>query len=168
MDAAAAKLWKAAAALFMALALGACATQLAPNYDKALVEGLTTANTQAMELFAAVSSGTKAVSFPSREEKYNQVIGRLDALSIQAGARPGPKNKVTDSVNAALKKRGIELLADDETPSATALKKISATLVKMRDTDRKQGVTAYEALAFKNQAAIYMDQALTYESFLER
>ena len=168
MEIAVAKLWKASVTLFMALTLGACATQLAPNYDKALVEGITAVNAQAMELFAAVSSGTKAASFPSREEKYNQVIGRLDALVIQAGARPVPKNKVADAVNDALKKRGIDLLADDETPSATALKKISATLVKMRDTDRKQGITPYEALAFKNQAAIYMDQALTYESFLER
>jgi hypothetical protein len=46
--------------------------------------------------------------------------------------------------------------------------KISETLVKMRDTDKNQGVTATEVQVFKNQVAIYLDQALTYESFLER
>jgi hypothetical protein len=38
----------------------------------------------------------------------------------------------------------------------------------MRDTDSEQGVTAIEVAAFKQQIAISMDQALTYEKALER
>ena len=38
----------------------------------------------------------------------------------------------------------------------------------MRDTDRKQGLTAFEVGAFKGQATIYFDQAITYENFLQR
>jgi hypothetical protein len=38
----------------------------------------------------------------------------------------------------------------------------------MRDVDKKQGVTAFEVAAFKGQVVIYLDQALTYENFLER
>ena len=57
---------------------------------------------------------------------------------------------------------------DSEIPSATALAEISKTIVKMRDTDQKQGVTGLEVQAFKNQVSVFLDQALTYESFLER
>ena len=153
---------------FIWLLIAGCTTQLAPNYDKALVAGLTSVNSEVMALFASVSAGTKPDSFPQREQKYNAVIGALDALAIQAAARPIPKSSATEAVNKALKNRGVAPLSDDEIPSATALRKISATVVKMRDTDKKQGVTAYEAQAFKNQATIYMDQALTYESYLER
>jgi hypothetical protein len=146
----------------------ACTTQLAPSYDRALATGLTTVNAEVMALFAYASNGTTPDSFSQREQKYNAVIGTLDALTIQAAARPVPKNSATEAVNRALKSRGIELVNDDETPSATALRKVSATVTKMRNTDKKQGVTAYETQAFKNQASIYMDQALTYESYLER
>jgi hypothetical protein len=156
------------ALLLMALLLGGCAAQLAPSYDRALVTGLTHATVDVMALFASVSSGTKPETFAQREQKYNQVIGTLDALAIQSGARPVPKGTTSEAVNKALKDRGVQPVADGEIPSATALKEISKTITKMRDTDRKQGVTAVEAQAFRNQAVIYLDQALTYESYLER
>ncbi|MBC3915949.1 hypothetical protein H8L32_00495 [Undibacterium sp. CY18W] len=156
--------------LGMCMMLAACATQLAPAYDKAVVDGLAAVNTDAMILFASVSNGTDKSSFASRADKYNSLIGRLDALSLQAGARPMPKNKVTDAINRALDKRGSTGIVDDDStpPSAYAIRKVSDTLAKMRDTDRQQGVTAYEALAFKGQAVIYLDQAITYENFLQR
>ena len=152
----------------IALIIGGCPALLAPNYDKALVDGLTSINTNTMEFFASVSGGTKNVDFSERKDKYSSLIGGFDALAIQAKARPVPKNKVTDKVNELLDKRGVAILNDDEAPSSTAITKISETLEKMKSTDQKQGVTAHEVLAFKNQVTIYMDQALTYESFLER
>ncbi len=157
-------------ALAMCIALAGCALQLAPAYNKMVVDELNAVSTDAMILFASTSNGTDKNSFSSREDKYNSLIGRLDALGLQAGARPMPKNKVTDAINRALDKRGSTAMSDDDNtpPSAYAIKKVSETLSKMRDTDRSQGVTAYEALAFKGQASIYLDQAITYENFLQR
>ena len=151
-----------------ALVIGGCPAQLAPSYDKALVDGLTSTNTAIMEFFASASGGTRKTTFPERKEKYSTLIGSLDALAIQAKARPVPKNKVSEKVNEVLNKRGVEIIDEGEAPSATAMTKISETLVKMRDTDEKQVVTSFEVQAFKNQVTIYMDQAVTYESFLER
>lgn len=157
-------------ALLVALSLFGCATQLAPPYDKALVDGLYTVNTETMILLATASGGTKPDTFSTREEKYNALIGQLDALAILAAARPVPKNKVTEAINQLLEKRGSETVVEDDAtpPSAHAIKKISETLSKMRDTDRKQGVTATEVQAFRGQAVIYFDQAITYENFLQR
>ncbi|MCP4351418.1 MAG: hypothetical protein GY795_38620 [Desulfobacterales bacterium] len=86
---------------------------------------------------------------------------------MQKSCQDKPKSKYY-IVNESLNKRGVQTPSDSETPSATAMGKISATLVKMMNTDKKQGVTATEVQAFKNQVTIYLDQALTYESFLER
>lgn len=144
-----------------------CAVKLVPDYDKALVSGLTASNTGIMQLFAATDSGTKHETFSHREDKYNTLIGNMDALRIQAQARPVPDNRITEAVNKLLQGRNSPKLPD-ELPSAFALTKISEILVKMRDTDKKQGVTRGEVQAFKNNVVIYLDQALTYESFIER
>lgn len=157
-----------ALSLAVLLFLTACATTLAPNYDKAIVNGLVSTNTKLMEHFASTSSGTTKETFEKREKTYNNLIGSLDALTIQAKARPIPKNKITKKVNEYLTKRGVQILESEDTPSATALEKISETIVKMRDTDKKQGVTPFEISAFKGQVVIYLDQAITYESFIER
>lgn len=155
-------------ALSIVFAFSACATQLAPPYDKALVDGMASTNKEVMYLFAAASSGTSKDSFQTRADSYNKAIGSADALEIQAKARPLPKTKVTEIANKYLAQRGLPALTDDQIPSATALHKVSETIAKMRDTDKKQGLTGMEVTAFKGQAAIYLDQAITYESFLQR
>lgn len=150
------------------LFLGACSTTLAPHYDQAIVDGLNSTSTGVMQLFASVSGGTTKDTFAQRENTYNSLIGSLDALAIQASSRPIPKNDVTRKVNEYLQRHGIQILNDGEAPSATAMTAISKTLAKMRDTDRKQGLTAFEVSAFKGQVVIYLDQATTYENFLQR
>ena len=160
--------WQSTALVFVVFILGGCATTLAPQYDKALADGLTSSNAVAMEFMASVAGGTQKTTFDQRKEKYANIIGRFDALAIQAGARPMPKNKVVDAISGLLSKKGIPAPDDTVAPSATAMTKISTTFAKMRDTDEKQGVTAIEVQAFKNQVTTYMDQALTYESFLQR
>ena len=154
--------------IFLIFVLCGCATTLAPQYDKALVDGLTSSNTATMEFLASVSGGTQKTTFDQRKEKYSNIIGRFDALAIQAGARPMPRNKVVEAIGGLLSKKGIPVPDDTVAPSASAMTKISGTFAKMRDTDEKQGVTAIEVQAFKNQVSIYLDQAFTYESFLER
>lgn len=167
------KRWYPATLLAFAVALlmVGCATQLAPPYDKAVAEGLNNTSPEVMTLLASMSNGTDKSTFSTREETYNKLIGKLDALVILAGARPMPKNKVTDTINRLLGKRSSDsFLEDDEStpPSAHAIKKIAETLAKARDTDRKQDLTAYEALGLKGQVVIYFDQAITYENFLQR
>lgn len=154
----------------IAFGLSACATKLAPNYDKVVADGLVLVNTEAMTLLANISSGSKANTFSAREEKYNALIGKIEALALQAGARPMPNNKVSGAINRALDKRASQPLSDDEhtPPSAHAIKKIAEAFIMMRGTDRKQGVTETEVMAFKGQIAIYLDQAITYENFLQR
>ncbi|MBC3882813.1 hypothetical protein H8K35_15125 [Undibacterium sp. LX40W] len=143
---------------------------LAPTYDKAVSEALNVANTDAMTLFAGVSLGVQKQDFASRADQYAQVIGKLDALAISANARPIPKNAVTDKVNAVLDKTIPVTVehSDARLPSVVAIRKIAETMTKMRDTDIKQGLTTYEVIAFKQQASIYFDQAITYENFLQR
>jgi N-acetylglutamate synthase/N-acetylornithine aminotransferase len=152
----------------LAFSLTGCVTTLAPSYDQAIVDGLTSTNAQIMELFASAESGTTKKSFSDRSKSYYKIIGRLDALAIQAKARPIPMNQATEKVNAYLSKRSVAVLDTGVAPSATAIEKISATVSKMKSTDQKQGVTAFEVLTFKKQASTYLDQALTYESFLKR
>ena len=154
--------------LILCVGLSACVARLAPNYDKAIADGLVTTSQQLMTHFASTASGTTASSFAQRDATYSSIIGNLDALALQAKSRPTPKSSVGDKVNAYLAKRGITITDTGEVPSAAALEQISITLTKMRDVDKKQGVTAFEVAVFKGQAVIYLDQALTYENFLER
>jgi len=172
----AARIWMASrqlrlpiSSLLLAL-LVSCATQLAPPYDKAVSDGLAAVNVEVMQLFATTSSGTQAATFTSREQSYNATIGKLDALVLQANARPAPDTRLIGTINSFLDKQGIPPVVEvnGEIPSAGALRKVSETVTKMRDTDRKQGVTAFESATFKQQASIYLDQALTYEAFLKR
>jgi hypothetical protein len=162
--------WRQLALVLCVAWLSGCATQLAPAYDKAVVDGLNAANTDTMTLFASASGGTQAATFNAREAHYNGTIGKLDALAVQAASRPVPKNKVTDAVNQLLDKRKISTVSDDDAtpPSVAAIQKVSATLGKMRDTDHQQGLTALEVQGFKNIAVISFDQAITYENFLNR
>jgi hypothetical protein len=157
--------------LVLCLSFAGCAIQLAPPYDKAVVDGLNAANAETMTLLAEVSHGTKSDTFPKREEKYNTLIGKLEALAVSAGARPMPSNKVTETINKQLEKRGtLQDFQDDETtpPSAHAIRKIAQSLEKMRDQDMKAGLKSGDVKAFKGQIAIYFDQAITYENFLKR
>ncbi len=155
--------------LSVLLFLSACAVQLAPTYDKEIVSTLANSNIDAMTMFATVANGTSAQDFSSRADKYAGLIGKLDALAIQAGARPQPKNKVTDAINNILVQRGMAAVGEDANmPSVTAVKKISETVSKMRDVDQKQGLRALEVKAFKGQATLYFEQAITYENFLQR
>jgi hypothetical protein len=157
----------ALALLVFATALAACTVQLAPAYDRSLVDDIESASAQAMELFASASGGTVAATFPAREPAYNKVIGAFDMLAIRAGAREVPDSSALEKVNKELEKRGVTPL-DGQIPSVPALQLISKTVTKMRDTDKAEGVKPLAVAAFKGQVVISIDQVLTYEKFLER
>lgn len=155
--------------LFLLFGLSACSTNLAPNYNKVVVDGLISHSESLMTLFATIAGGTQAKTFPQRAPSYARLIGQLDALTIHAKARPIPNKKVLSSVNQYLQKRDQQpLMAMSDIPSVSALEKINQALVKMRDTDKKQGLSAFEVAAFKGIVVIHLDQALTYENFLQR
>lgn len=158
-----------AVAVTLVLLLVGCTTTLAPPYDKTLVDGLKKANTETMTFFASIYGGTEKATFDERKKVYASLIGQFDALAMQSLIRGLPKDgKAIKKVNEFLDKRGLPHLADSEVPSAAALKKISEGLSSMRDIDQKQGLSGAEVGAFKREVSIYLDQALTYESFLKR
>jgi len=154
--------------LFALVTLTSCMTQLAPSYDLALYTGLTETNSKIMELFASVSSGTEKKTFKEREATYNNLIGRIDALAIQSRARPVPENKVTEKVNEYLESQGKQALTGGEAPSAAALDEVSKNLVRMKSQDDNKGLKPGAIATFKNAIVLSMDQAITYEAFLDR
>lgn len=151
-----------------------CTVSLAPKFDQGIVDNLSSASAQVFHLLAETSSGTMPAEFPLRAEKYNSLLGTLEALQLQINARPVPDNKTIDKIiakaNERLTKRGISNLTSvgGIAPSATALEQIIINLTKMRDTDQKQGLKPLEVQLFKGNMQLYLDQALTYEKFLNQ
>ncbi|MDQ6761474.1 MAG: hypothetical protein M3015_02470, partial [Bacteroidota bacterium] len=138
-----------------------CTVSLAPKFDQGIVDNLSSASAQVFQLFAEVSSGTLPAEFPLRAQKYNSLIGTLEALKLQVNARPVPQNKTVNKIiakaNERLTQRGATTLisAGDLAPSATALEQILANLTKMKETDQKQGLRPLEVQAFKGNIQLY-------------
>lgn len=150
-----------------------CAVSLSPKFDQNIIDELGASSTEVFQLMAAISEGTSNADFDKRNDEYNSVIGRLEALELQIDARPIPKNKLLEKtigkVNKRLQEKGITTVsATDIAPSATAVKHIMENILKMKATDKRQGVTATELKAFKGNVQIYLDQAITYESYLNQ
>ncbi|MEO6638743.1 MAG: hypothetical protein ABIN25_10715 [Ginsengibacter sp.] len=151
-----------------------CTVSLAPKFDQGIVDNLSSSSAQVFQLLAEVSSGTLPADYPLRATKYNSLIGTIESLKLQVNARPVPNNKIVDKIvtktNARLTQKGATTLisASDLAPSATALGEIIANLTKMKETDQKQGLRPLEVQAFKGNIVLYLDQALTYEKFLNQ
>ncbi|WP_147405071.1 MULTISPECIES: hypothetical protein [Aquimarina] len=150
------------------LFITSCKTVLAPEYDKAIVESVSVTSQKTMSFVASVSNGVTQETFKNREPIYNYLIGAFDALKLQARARPVPRNVATKQINKLLKIKGHTTVKDEYYPSAFAFQKIAETLTKMKDTDRSKGIKPFAVEAFKGQIEIFLDQAITYESFLKR
>jgi len=162
------KIYSKAFLIFWVMFVAGCATQLAPKYDAALFAGVTATNVKIMELFASVSAGTDSSTCSEREKSYNSNIGSVEALALQSEARPIPENSITEKVNEYLESRGVGSMVGDAAPSARALENVSKQLTKMKEVDCKSGLTDGAVAIFKNAVIISMDQAITYESFLDR
>ncbi|HNP69253.1 MAG TPA: hypothetical protein PKH16_15210 [Aequorivita sp.] len=154
--------------LLLALLLfGGCQATLAPAYDQAIVEKVTESSNLAMRFFAEVDGGTSSETFEVREPIYNVLIGAFESLKLQAKARPVPENVALDKINELLQAKGSNAISG-EYPSAFAFEKIAETFKKMKQTDRENGIKPLALQAFKGQVEIFLDQAITYESFLKR
>jgi hypothetical protein len=148
--------------VFVVTMAGGCATRLAPEYDQAILDGLNASNAAAMTLFAALSEGAKHSDFSRYESQYAGVIGAVQALEMQIAARPIPE--VSSDITSELGAAGEAIT----TPAVEPVRGMSRTLETMRTVHSKTDLTKTEVTAFKNQWVIYADQALTYESHLER
>jgi hypothetical protein len=149
-----------------------CAVSLAPKFDQTIVDNLSSTSTEAFQLLAGVSNGASSTDFSKREDQYNSIIGKLEALELQINARPLPHNKAVDKIiekaNERLKERNVGTLitVGDMAPSATAIGEIVKNINQMKVSDKAGSLTATTVQVFKGFVVLYFDQALTYERFL--
>lgn len=153
--------------ILVLLSVSSCEVTLAPAYDQAIVEKVTASSDLAMRFFAEVDGGTITESFGVREPIYNTLIGAFESLKLQARARPVPNNVALEKINELLQSKGSGAITG-EYPSAFAFEQIATTFKKMKETDRESGIKPLALQAFKGQVEIFLDQAITYESFLKR
>jgi len=157
------------AILAVVLAVAGCGIRLAPNFDRTVVDGLAKANEDAMTLFAVVGSGTKPNTFPRRERTYDELIGKLDALRLQAQVRPNPQSPpgaaLIFSGNASAQQRATDAMS---APTPGIIVNMIKTVTMMRETDRRSGLLPIVVPNFKREFEISMEQAITYEKALER
>ncbi len=149
--------------------LTGCTAHLAPDYDATLVAGLVAANEQAETLFATLSSGTTAATFPQRQPTYDAVIGKFDALRLEAMARPNPH--LSDSgLLASLAGHPTTPGAANplQAPTPQVLSTIVAKLTRLRNQDRAGSLSPVLVVLAKNSYELSFEQALTYEQALQR
>jgi hypothetical protein len=155
--------WIVSLALAGAL-LGACAAQLAPNFDRTIIDGLTNVNEDAMTLFASVSGGAPKSTFPRRKDSYDKVIGKLEAVRLQLNARPNPR-PLSPQIFGVGPKTEVNL---PPAPTPGILAAMASNITAMRDADSKFGLRVNDVAQFRSSFVNSMDQALTYEKALER
>ncbi len=151
----------------IALSFSQCTTSLAPQFNELIFSELSSSSEEILVFFASIEKGTESKDFDDREETYHELIGKFEALELETRARPIPGNGVLTRVNKALEIRGSTSISGDY-PSAHAMGKIAETLQMMKNTDEQNDMGNIAVKTFKNQILIYLDQALTYENFLNR
>ncbi len=156
------------AAILVAL-LSACTVQLAPDYDKSVVDGLTSANQQVLTFFASISDGTTPATFSNRDATYATLIGKFNALQIEAAARPNPQPLFLKYLGfGGAGDKPIDPADQLKAPTPGILANIVTKLTEMRAQD-KSGPLASDVIAiFKNSYTLSITQALTYEKALQR
>ena len=156
--------------LLWAVLLAACTIQLVPAYDQALVEGLDEANTGALTLFASVESGSPQAEFEEYEERYAELIGRIEALRQRALNR-----QIPPLASRLSKVRIVRDYCNSETDptacvnaSPASLERVLEVLRRMRDRHRSAGLAEDTVSLFRNDYNTAMGQALTVENALKR
>ncbi len=155
-------------AALVALLLSACMANLAPAYDKNIVEGLEEAAETSLVQYAALSGGATTASFSSSEDKYNALIGKFDTLRVLSDSRFFPVWSLKGPLRRYSAADNVKASQGFESPSTVAIEGTVRTLSALRDKHRNAGVNPLYAATSKNQFEIYLDQALTFEKALER
>jgi hypothetical protein len=149
--------------------LSACTVTLAPNYDDELYRGITNLNLKVLTLFAAVPANGD--SCDDQLDSYNEAIGLSGALAMQSRARPMPDNKIISKLAELLKSSKHKGAFDltDEPPSVASLTLIEEQLTKMKREHCDTGsIGNISKQLYKNTIETSMDQAISYEAFLNR
>lgn len=156
-----------------ALWLAACAINVSPPYDPALVEGLRRQNEKALILFSAVSAGSTREEFRARP--YDEVIGSFDALRLQAQSRDVPP--MAQKLVAQMVQNGIVAKVCGTDPaqavdcinaSPRSIGQVAAVLTQMKTQHRTQGLAPDLVAIWKTQYETSIQQALTVETALKR
>jgi hypothetical protein len=152
--------------------LSACMVQLAPAYDASIVAGVQSANQDIQLLFAQIGADADVATFSARKPQYDKIVGELGAAELQIKARPIPNAKAITKAAAALARLHVANVTVDPGftayPSARAVRDLQDTIQHMEGFDQKAGLHGAAILAFKNQADVFLTQALTYENYLKR
>lgn len=150
------------------LFLSACMVQLAPAFDKQIVDGLQSTSEAALVQYAAVSDGPDAPAFAAMEPQYNQLIGKLETLKVLSQSRYVPAFPTTGLFRRFDADANVKASEGNEAPSTAAIQGMVDTLVALRDKHKAGPLTKAYVQTSKGQFEIYLDQALTYEKALER
>ncbi|MFC0691138.1 hypothetical protein [Paraburkholderia humisilvae] len=128
------------------LSIAACTIQLAPDYDPALSSGIRNVNGDIMSLYASTSMGTSADTFAQRADRYDQIIGTLDALALQSQSRPVPDDALRGKIEQYLKDRNAypTQLADADANNLAAIeaRMASRCAAKLKLTPPKQSAVS--------------------------
>ncbi len=158
--------WISALALGAILMLAGCTIKLAPDYDPSIVDGLTKANQDAHVFFASVAAGSDRTDYPKKEGTYDQLIGEIDALRLDAAARPEPPPP--EFLGLLASKHPNDAPPQLKSPTPEILGNMAKRLTAMRVHHRDHGLSADDVEDAKLSFDQKMDQALTYEKALKR
>lgn len=170
LNTAPARLFRLLLILSVAFSLTGCLTQLSPDYDGELLQGVIDSNKTAQVLFAKVEFGSPEDKFPQFENEYAEAIASFEALRLRADARPFPP----------LSRRIMKLkflsgvCAPQEDPDSCldsttgALKIATDRLRDLRTEHHDNGLSKAEVQGVKGQFDQAIDQALTVETALQR
>lgn len=155
-----------------AASLGACAVQLAPDYDAQLLDGLMEANEEALVLFAKVETGSPQNQFAGLADEYALVIAKFDALKQRAAARQNPP-----LTQRLAKMKFFATFCDSASDPGGCLNATESSLTEVLDTfrtmrnrhrDQSTGLGEVDVQLFRGRYDIQMHQALTVETALKR
>jgi len=145
------------------------AVQLAPEYDVKIYDGIIALNNDAQVFFASAENGLKEDKYILYEPTYNEIIGTLQSLIIQLDARPIPESKLLNKINEKLKKEGKEPFNfSDNLPTRNALQIILDRFENLKTNHAKREIKPIEISTARQAFNIAIDQAITFESHLER
>ncbi|MEM8695555.1 MAG: hypothetical protein AAGE05_05985 [Pseudomonadota bacterium] len=149
--------------------LAGCTVQLVPAYDSVVVEKLDTLNEDTFVLLSALENGSSAEEFEDYEPRYNELIGRFDALRVRTETRHVPT-----LANRLPVISGLELCRTDDNPTAclntspAALRDVASQLRTLRDRHRANGLESGNVALARGAIEIGLEQATTVENALER
>ncbi len=150
------------------LLLSSCAVQLAPDYDKAVVEGIAALNEAVTSFIAgAPADGYVKNSYPTHSKFYADAVGKAQALEVRASARPVPTPLIATWLGVGPKPEKVSGIGD-QIPTVASLMEIERQLTEMRDLHEKAGFGRAYAVRRGQQLQILFKNALTYENALKR